>query len=134
MELLLTPLAPSLAFSWARGSGGSLLAVLLLYYSFPLLLYGLGSRLPLPVDRLKRLPPEVGALLVPYALYWLGAGKLWSLRAAYAGFLKGPGVAVPLMVVVLWPLGVYLPPLVGAGVVLLGSVGAERVVRWARGV
>jgi len=136
MELLLAPLAPSLAFAWARASGGSLLPVLLLYYALPLPLYLLGSRLPLPLGggRLKGVSPEALALLLPYLLYWVGAGRLWPFWAAYAGFLKGPGLAVPLTVLVLWPIGLHLPPLLGAALVLVGSVGAERAVRWLRGI
>jgi len=140
---LLTLLAPSLGLSLAFGHAREWLPLLLgLYYAFPLLLHPLGRRLPLP-GRLGVLG-GLGArgeaylpllvLLLPYGLYWLAAGRMGArLGPAYAAFLKGPGLAVPLVLLVAWPLGVRLPPF-AATLLLLGLfLLAERALRWAWG-
>lgn len=140
---LLTLLAPSLGLSLAFGHAREWVPLLLgLYYTFPLLLHPLGSRLPLP-GRLARLR-DLGSgkeaylpllvLLLPYGLYWLAAGGMGArLGPAYAAFLKGPGLAVPLVLLVAWPLGVRLPPF-AATLLLLGLfLLAEKALRRAWG-
>ncbi len=137
MSLLpfLTVLVPSLGLSLAVGYAREWVPFLLaLYYLAPLGLYGLGEVLgrvlrPFPFHREEAVP--LMALLVPYALFWLGAGFLRiPLPLAYASFLRGPGLAVPLVVLLAWPLGYRIPPalasLLAFGLFLL----AERGMRW----
>ncbi len=139
--LLLLPLAPALGFSWAVGHAREWIPLLLLlYYSLPVALYGLGRGLGgsagrLPGTALPR-PGEGGArllvLLLPYALYWPAAGLLRvPLPTAYRAFLQGPGLAVPLVVLVAWPLGLHLHPSLASlstlGLFLLAERGARRL-------
>lgn len=119
--LLLFLLAPSLGFSWAAGYAREWLPpLLLLYYSLPLVLHGLGrglgGRLPGPLPlRAGKVGVRLLVLLLPYTLYWLAAGLLRvPLPVAYRAFLQGPGLAVPLVVLVAWPLGLGLPPLLAS--------------------
>lgn len=99
-------LVPSMGLSWAMGYAREWVAPLLsLYYLAPLGLYGLGrllrplGRLPLPLLGEATLP--FLALLLPYSLYWVWAGvSRVPLGAAYRAFLKAPGLAVPLVVLV----------------------------------
>lgn len=138
---LLVLLVPSLGFGLAAARGEALLPLLLLYYGGGILWMGLGRALaPWMGRRLGRKQVEGAwalglALLLPYPLYFLLMGLLRApVGTAYGAFLRGPGVAVPLTVGLLWPLGVHLPPLLGAGLVALGSLLGERVWRrWALG-
>lgn len=74
------------------------------------------------------------AILLPYSVFWLGAGYFrTSLALAYGAFLKGPGFAVPLVVLVAWPLGYKVPPLLASLLAFSLFLLAERGVRWFYG-
>lgn len=131
---------PSGAFALAAGKGYGLLAsLLLLYYAAPLLWYGVGAVFPLgELPWARRFAPYLRtgglpllALTLPYAPYWLLAGSLRAgLGKAYAAFLRGPGVGLPLTVLFLWPLGYALPPFFSSLILFMGILLSERV--WKR--
>lgn len=128
---LLTLLAPSLGLSLAVGQERGVVEGLTLYYLAPVGLHRLGRFLPLPLPRgLREVHLPLLALLLPYALYWGTAGRMGApLGKAYLAFLKGPGLAVPLVLLVAWPLGLHLPPMPATLGAFLLFVGGERLMR-----
>lgn len=136
--LLLVPIAPSLALALTAGYAPELLPLALGgYYLLPLVLFWLGRAvagkwlLAVP-QRLKEHPFRLYAMVLslPYPAYWVVAGGLGDgFGSAYLAFLRGPGVAVPLAVVMLYPLGAKMPPALASGLALAGSILAEQLVR-----
>lgn len=136
-EILLTLAVPSLGLSWAVGYAREwVFPLLLLYYLVPLGLYGLGGILArafpgLPLPRLKEAALPFLALLLPYSLFWVGAGfARVPVLAAYWAFLRGPGLAVPLVVLVAWPMSWHVPPFLASLMTLSLFLLGERSARW----
>lgn len=136
--LLLMAAVPSVGLALAAGyAPGFLPLALLAYYTYPLLLMAGGQLLRgrwrerLPENLLRhpmRLP--LMALSLPYPVYWAAAGALGEpWLQAYGAFLRGPGLAIPLAVLVLQPLGMVLPPALVSLLVLAASFGAEWTLR-----
>ena len=133
--LLLLALLPSGGFALLAAQGGSLGLALIAYYAAGPLWWALGRTLRGVYTPPLRGPVPLAALALalPYPVYWLGAGLLGrGLREAYGGFLQGPGVGVPLVVLLLWPLGWHLPPVWGGVLVFLGAQGALWWRRWRK--
>lgn len=134
--LLLGILFPSLGLSWAMGYGREWLPLLLvLYYLVPLGLHGVGrllAHLPLrPPWRPQGEALALTAALLPYSLYWLGAGLARiPLGEAYRAFLKGPGIGVPLVVLLAWPLSLKVPAFLASLLTLGLFLLWERSLRW----
>lgn len=142
-SFILLPFAPALGFSWAVGYAREWIPLLLvLYYLLPVVFYGLGRGLKGLAGRfLKPTLPQAGeggvrllALLVPYTPYWLTTGFLRvPLLTAYKAFLQGPGLAVPLVIFVVWPLGLHLHPslasLFSLSLFLLAEKGVRKLYR-----
>lgn len=128
---LLTLLAPSLGLSLAVGQGEGVVEGLVLYYLAPVALHRLGRLLPLPLPRgLGEAHLPLLALLLPYALYWGTAGRMGApLKRAYLAFLKGPGLAIPLVLLVAWPLGLRLPPMPATLAAFLLFMAGERLMK-----
>lgn len=137
VSMLLTAVfLPSLGLAWAVGYAREwVLPLLVLYYLVPTGLYGLGRWLGKPLHRFLAPPKDASlpflALLLPYSLFWLWAGAARApLGAAYGAFLKAPGLAVPLVVLVAWPLSWHIPPFLASAATLGLFLLGERSVRW----
>uniref|UniRef100_A0A7C5VF84 Uncharacterized protein n=1 Tax=Thermus caliditerrae TaxID=1330700 RepID=A0A7C5VF84_9DEIN len=125
------PFFPSAGFALAAGKPPETLFLLLvLYYLIPLAWYAAGRGGALVLARFRHLPLEALVLVLPYALYWLMAGAIRApLLKAYRVFLRGPGLGVPLTVLILWPLGYKLPPLLGSLFLFAAILLVERIWR-----
>jgi len=131
LALVLLPVSPAFFLGVLVGKEPALAPLgLLVYYGLPSLLYALGRR----AFRLGLFPPApAAALALPYLPYFLLAGAARApLGKVYKAFLAGPGVAVPLSVLLLWPLGAKVSPfLLGALTLGLAFLG-ERALRSMR--
>lgn len=133
-------LAPALGFSWSAGYAREWTPLLLVfYYSLPVALYELGRgirgfvRRPLAL-KTGQWEVKLLAFLVPYTPYWLAVGFLQvPFFVAYKAFLQGPGLAVPLVILVAWPLGLHLHPFIASlftlGLFFLAEIGVRKLHR-----
>lgn len=132
MTLLLFLLTPSLGLPLlvAQGEALPLLFAFLLYYLLPFPLYALGRRLPF---RPRPLPPAILVFLLPYWAYWAYLGAQGTgLPEGYRAFLRGPGLALPLVGALGWGIGVWLPPWPTAlSTFLLLLLGERFLKAWA---
>lgn len=129
MTVLLFLLFPSLGLPLLAAGRDPLplLLALALYYLLPPLLYALGRLLPFSVPFLS---PSLLVFLLPYLAYWPYAARQETpFASAYGVFLRGPGLALPLVAAVGYGLGLWLPFLPAAFLTFLLFLLAERALK-----